>query len=258
MRSFRSRVVDTLFSRPPLKVKLQALALQGPRGLDRRMEKPYSDQIALVTGASRGLGAAVAEELGKRGAHVVALARTVGGLEALDDRIQAAGGSATLAPIDLTNEDAVATLCRAIFDRWGRVDLLVHAAVHAPPLAPAPHGDPKDISKTFDTNVIATARVIRMVAPLLQAAKAGRAVFCDDPRAGQPFFGVYGASKAAQAALVASWQIETARIGPRVVQFTPKPMPTATRARFFPGEDRAPLSPVATEATRLLSELEAD
>lgn len=213
--------------------------------------------IAMVTGASRGFGAAVAEALASKGAHVIALARTVGALEEVDDHIQAAGGHATLAPIDLCDEDAFAGICRAIYDRWGRVDVFVHAAIHAPPLSPVPHADPKDFTKTFDTNVTGTARAIRMIAPLLQAAPEGTAVFCDDPRAGKAFFGAYGASKAAQAALVASWQSESGKIGPRVLSFTPDPMPTATRARFFPGEDRTPLSPPADEAVKLIAALEA-
>ena len=219
------------------------------------MSMDFKDKIALVTGASRGFGAAAAEALAAEGAHVVALARTIGALEVLDDRIKSKGGSATLAPIDLTKEEAVAGICRAIYERWGRIDLLVHAAVHAPPLAPAPHSDAKDLEKTVATNVIATGRVIRMAAPLLQVAEQGVAVFCDDPRAGQPFFGTYGASKAAQAALVTSWQAETKRNGPRVHLFQPKPMPTAVRARFFPGEDRSKLAEPAAEAARLLEEI---
>ncbi|WP_424973849.1 SDR family NAD(P)-dependent oxidoreductase [Dinoroseobacter sp. S124A] len=222
------------------------------------MAYDLQDKIALVTGASRGLGHAVAEALAARGAHVIALARTVGGLEELDDRIQAQGGQATLAPIDLTKDDAVAGICRAIFDRWGRIDLLVHTAVHAPALSPVDHADPKDYAKTFATNVEGTQRVIRMVAPLLHAAPEGRAVFCTDPRAGEKFFGLYGASKAAEAALVASWAAETARTGLRVASFTPEPMPTATRARFFPGEDRAALSTPADQAKRLLALLDAE
>jgi NAD(P)-dependent dehydrogenase (short-subunit alcohol dehydrogenase family) len=219
------------------------------------MAYDFTDKIALVTGASRGLGFAVAEALAARGAHVIALARTVGALEELDDRIKAVGGSATLAPIDLTKDDAMAGICRAIHDRWGHVDLLVHTAVHAPALSPADHADAKDYAKTYATNAEGTLRVIRMVAPLLQAAPDGRAVFCDDPRAGEKFFGLYGSSKAAARAMVETWAAETARIGPKVSLFTPNPMPTATRARFFPGEDRAPLVHPDDEAARLLDTL---
>lgn len=212
-------------------------------------------KIALVTGASRGLGAAFAEALAADH-HVVAVARTTGALEELDDRIQAAGGSATLAPMDVTNPDAMAHLCRGIHDRWGHADLWVHAAVHAAPLAPAGHIEPKEFERSVAVNVSATATLIRMVEPLLLAAEAGRAVFFDDPRAGQKFFGCYGATKAAQIALARSWQAETVKTGPGVVILEPPAMPTATRARFFPGEDRGALTPPRDAAAALLSGLD--
>ncbi len=207
--------------------------------------------IALVTGASRGLGAALAEALATSH-HVVAVARTTGALEELDDRIQAAGGSATLAPMDVTDEGAMAHLCRGIHDRWGRLDLWAHTAIHAPPLAPAPHADGRDFDRTFAVNVRATATLIVMVAPLL--GTKGRALFFDDPRAGQPFHGVYGASKAAQIAFARSWAAESTRSGPGIRILTPPPMPTALRARFHPGEDRAALARPADVAGGLLSE----
>ena len=211
-------------------------------------------KIALVTGASRGLGAAMAEALAKDH-HVVAVARTTGALEELDDRIQAAGGQATLAPMDVTLAEAMAQLCRSIYDRWGHVDTWVHTAVHAAPLAPAAHMDAKDWDKSVATNVTATSRMIPMVEPLLALAPAGRAIFLDDPRAGQKFFGAYGASKAAQIALARSWQAEATANGVQVCILTPAPMPTATRARFFPGEDRSPLASPQAEAERLLAEI---
>lgn len=209
-------------------------------------------KIALITGASRGLGAALAERLAATH-HIVAVAKTVGALEELDDRIQAAGGSATLAPMDITKPDAMAQLCRGIHDRWGHADLWAHCAIHAAPLAPAPHVDAKDMARSVAINVTATATLIQMVAPLLEAAPDGQALFFDDPRAGQKFFGAYGATKAAQIALARSWQAETVRTGPRVDILTPPPMPTATRARFFPGEDRSLLTPCAEAAEALLA-----
>lgn len=212
-------------------------------------------RIALVTGASRGLGFALAEALGARGWHVVAVARTVGGLEELDDRIRAAGGSATLAPMDIAQDEAMRALCRGIYDRWGRLDLWVHAAIHAAPLSPAGHVDIKDWDKSLAVNARATGVLIPFVEPLLNAADHGTALFLDDPRAGQKFFGAYGATKAAQIALARSWQTEAVRVGPRVLIETPRPMPTATRARFFPGEDRDGLSPCADEAARLMAVL---
>lgn len=209
-------------------------------------------KTALITGASRGLGAALAEALAPTH-HIIAVGRTTGALEELDDRIQAKGGSATLAPMDITNADAMAVLCRGIHDRWGGLDLWLHCAVHAAPLTPTDHIDAKDMEKSIAGNVTATARLITFVSPLLGAD--GTAVFFDDPRAGTKFFGSYGATKAAQIALATSWQVETAQIGPRVHILTPEPMPTATRARFFPGEDRTLLSDTATQAAAVLAQL---
>ncbi|SEO25811.1 NADP-dependent 3-hydroxy acid dehydrogenase YdfG [Salinihabitans flavidus] len=210
-------------------------------------------RIALVTGASRGLGAAFAEALSKTH-HVVAVARTTGALEELDDRIQARGGQATLAPMDITNDDAMRQLCRSIHDRWGQLDLWIHSAVHAAPLSPAGYLDARDWDRSVACNVTATGHLVPFLAPLL--GEAGQAVFFDDPRAGEKFFGAYGASKAAQIALARSWQAESARTGPRVHVLTPAPMPTATRARFFPGEERVGLAEPRDEAARLLSELD--
>ena len=212
-----------------------------------------TQKIALITGASRGLGAAMAEALAPEH-HVVAVAKTVGALEELDDRIKAKGGSATLAPMDVTIEDAMAQLCRSVYDRWGGIDLWVHTAIHAAPLSPADHVAAKDLSKSLAVNVTATAMLIRMVAPLLNRDGA-TALFLDDPRAGQKFFGSYGATKAAQVALARSWQAETEKTGPRVIIATPEPMPTAVRARFFPGEDRGGLTSPAEAAARIVAAL---
>ncbi|TRD22355.1 SDR family NAD(P)-dependent oxidoreductase [Palleronia caenipelagi] len=211
-------------------------------------------KIALITGASRGLGAALAEALSPD-YHIVAVARTTGALEELDDRIQAKGGAATLAPMDIGNRDAMAHLCRGIHDRWGHVDLWCHAAIHAAPLTLASHISQKDWDKSLLVNVNATQTLIAMVEPLLKAAPEGHAVFFEDPRGGQKFFGSYGASKAAQMALVRSWQTETQSTGPKVSVVAPNPMPTATRARFFPGEDRDALTACTDEAARIVEQL---
>lgn len=209
-------------------------------------------KLALITGASRGLGAALAEALAPTH-HIIAVGRTTGALEELDDRIQAKGGSATLAPMDICVEGAMATLCRGIHDRWGTLDLWLHTAVHAAPLAPADHVDAKDMAKSVACNVTATATLISYVSPLL--GQTGKAVFFDDPRGGQKFFGSYGATKSAQMALVRSWQAETTKTGPNVQIVTPDPMPTATRARFYPGEDRTGLSDIHAQAAAVLAQL---
>ncbi|MSU88975.1 SDR family NAD(P)-dependent oxidoreductase [Rhodobacteraceae bacterium 2CG4] len=209
--------------------------------------------IALVTGATRGLGHATALGLARRGAHVVALARTTGALEELADAIDETPGSSTLVPLDVTDDDGLARMCRAIHDRWGRLDLLVHCAAHAAPLSMADHVTAKDLDRCMAVNARATQRLIFMCAPLLRAAPAGHAVFAIDDRAGEPFFGAYGASKAAAGAIAESWRRECERIGPKVTLFRPAPMPTGLRARFFPGEDRGVLAAPADEAERLLS-----
>ena len=210
------------------------------------------EKIAIITGASRGLGAAFAEALSPD-YHIVAIARTTGALEELDDRVKSKGGHATLAPMDITNADAMAHLCRSIYDRWGTADVWVHAAVHAAPLMTTSTLDTKDWDKSIATNVRATGILIPYFAPLL--GDTGQAIFFDDPCAGQKFFGAYGASKAAQIALARSWAAETAATGPTVHILTPAPMPTATRARFFPGEDRDALVHPNEEAARLLATL---
>ncbi|WP_299983032.1 SDR family oxidoreductase [uncultured Ruegeria sp.] len=209
-------------------------------------------KIALITGASRGLGAALAEALAPD-YHIVAVARTQGGLEELDDRIQAKGGSATLAPMDICDPNAMATLCRGIHDRWGKVDLWLHTAVHTSALTPTHFVDPKEWAKAFSTNATATSVLIPYLAPLL--GEAGHAVFFEDPKAGEKFYGIYGATKAAQMALARSWEAETARTGPRVSIVEPAPMPTAVRARFHPGEDRETLNSTTDEAARILAQL---
>lgn len=209
-------------------------------------------KTALITGASRGLGAALALALAPTH-HIIAVARTVGALEELDDRIKAIGGQATLAPMDICVPEAMQQLCRSIHDRWRGLNLWVHTAVHAGPLAPAAHLVAKDFDKSVAINITAFARLIGYVAPLL--GLTGTAVFLDDPRAGQKFFGHYGATKAAQIALAQSWQAETIRTGPRVRILTPAPMSTATRARFFPGEDRTALADPKAEAERLLPKI---
>jgi hypothetical protein len=219
---------------------------------------PDTPPTALVTGASRGLGAALAEQLALRGWHVVAVARTVGGLEALDDRVRAAGlpgaGAVTLAPLDVTDDGAMRHLCRSVHDRWGGLGLWAHAAIHAAALTPAASLDARDWERSVRVNATATATLIPFVTPLLLAHR-GTALFFDDPRAGLPFFAAYGATKAAQMALARSWQAETPRTGPRVVIAAPAPMPTATRARFHPGEDRTALADPRSEAARILDAL---
>ena len=213
------------------------------------MNKP----VALVTGASRGLGAELAQILSSTH-HVVAVSRTIGALEALDDRIKKCGGSSTLAPIDVTDENAVAQLCRSIFDRGGKVKIWAHTAIHAAPLGPVITTDSKDWEKSVTNNVTALAKLIPMISPLLE--EDSKAVFFEDNTIMKKFSSIYGATKAAQMHIVKTWQNECKSTGPKIYVLQPNPIPTAVRARFYPGEHRKELQSVNIEAKRLVSLLE--
>lgn len=216
--------------------------------------KDLEGQVALVTGASRGLGRAVALELGARGAHVIAVARTVGGLEELDEEIRAAGGEmAVLVPLNLTDGDGIDRLGAALYERFGKLDLMVHAAAEGASLTPTPHLRPKDLDKMFAVNAIATARLIRSLAPLLEQAEGARAVFVTHDKAGEPFWGAYAASKAAAASFAKAYGAESMKVA--VTLFEPPAMATALRARTHPGENRDALTPVADVAKDLVATL---
>ena len=216
----------------------------------------FDGQVALITGASRGFGYAAAIALAAEGAEIIAVGRTSGALEELDDTIQAAGGITTLVPLDITDDAGLQRLCLSIHERWGGVNLWLHSAIHAAPLAPTGHVADKDLAKSIAVNIQASQRLIAMVDPLLKA-KDGTAIHLDDPKAGEKFFATYGATKVAQKALFDSWAAESQSIGPRVLSFTPNAMPTATRARFFPGEARDGLNAASSEAARLIDFLKA-
>ncbi len=210
-------------------------------------------KITLITGASRGLGFATAKALGGPDHHIIAVARTVGGLEELDDAVKSAGGSATLVPLDITDETGLQNLGKSIFERWGHLDNFVHCAAHAAPLAPVGHIAPKDFDRVWAVNARATQRLVTMFDPLLKSAPNGHAVHCHDPHPEAKFAGAYRTSKLAALNIIESWQAESTQTGPKISIFTPQPMPTALRARFFPGEDRSTLTATDTQALRLIS-----
>ncbi len=203
------------------------------------MSGDLEGRIILVTGASRGIGHAVALEAAQRGAHVVAVARTVGGLEELDDAIGQAGGAATLVPLDLRDGDGIDRLGQAIFERWGRLDGLCGNAGLLGAISPLPHLDPKDFERTFAVNVTANYRLIRALDLLLRRSDAARAVFVTSGAAQQarPYRGLYSASKAALEVLARTYAAEVATTGIRVNLFSPGPIRTAMRASAAPGED---------------------
>jgi NAD(P)-dependent dehydrogenase (short-subunit alcohol dehydrogenase family) len=201
---------------------------------------PLTDKIALVTGASRGIGHASAVALAKAGAHVVAVARTEGALTELDDEIRAATGQpATLVPMDITAGDSLDQLGLALHQRFGRLDILVHAAAMLGPMTPMSHLEPNHWDKVVALNLTATYRMIRSFEPLLKASDAGRAIFLTTGRVAQPkaFWGPYGVTKAGMEHMVRTWADEMEQTNVRAVLLSPGPMRTKMRAEAMPGED---------------------
>jgi NAD(P)-dependent dehydrogenase (short-subunit alcohol dehydrogenase family) len=216
--------------------------------------QPLANRIALVTGASRGIGYATALALAREGAHVVAMARTVGGLEELDDAVRAAGGSATLVPVDLKDSEGIARLGAALNERFGRLDILIGNAGILGPLSPLGHVEPKVWDDVIAVNVTANWHLIRSMDPLLRLSDAGRAVFLtsgvgSNPRA---YWGPYAISKAALEALARTYAAETVTTNVRVNLFSPGPTRTRMRAIAMPGEDPASLKTADVVAEKIL------
>jgi NAD(P)-dependent dehydrogenase (short-subunit alcohol dehydrogenase family) len=203
------------------------------------MTKPLQNRIALVTGASRGIGYAVAWALARAGAHVVAVARTVGGLEELDDAIRKDGGSATLVPVDLADLEGLARLGAALNERYGRLDVLVGNAGVLGPASPLGHIEPKQWTDVMTIHVTANFQLIRCMEPLLRNSDAGRAVFISSGAASnaRAYIGPYATSKAALEVLVRTWAAEIATTSIRTNLFNPGPIRTRMRATLMPGED---------------------
>ena len=220
-------------------------------------DQPLKNRIALVTGATRGIGQACAVGLAEAGAHVIALGRTQGSLEALDDQIFAATGEhATLVPIDLRKPEGLDPLGAAIHERWGRLDILVGAAGVLGALTPVGHLDPKGWDMIMAVNLTANRRLIRSMDPLLRASDAARAIFFSSGVAQRPraFWGAYAASKAGLDALVATYDDEMESTAVRAVSVNPGAMRTKMRAGAYPGEDPATL-PAPEEIVPLIVEL---
>ena len=203
------------------------------------MSSSLTGRLALVTGASRGIGHAVAPALARAGAHVIAVARTVGGLEELDDEIVKAGGTATLVPLDLKDYDGIARLGGALFDRYKKLDILVGNAGILGPLSPLSHVEPKAWDDVMAVNVTANWHLIRCMEPLLLKSDAGRAVFLSSGVSwlARAYWGPYAVSKAALNTMVQTWAAETVKTNLRVNLFTPGPIRTRMRAQAMPGED---------------------
>jgi NAD(P)-dependent dehydrogenase (short-subunit alcohol dehydrogenase family) len=198
-------------------------------------------RVALITGASRGLGAAAALAYAAEGAHCVLVARTVGGLEEVDDRIKAIGGTATLVPLDVTDGPGIDRLGQALFDRFGRLDVLLGNAAILGTLSPMGHFEPKVFEQVMAVNVTANWRLIRSMDPLLRRSDAGRAIFVTSGASRRiiPYWGAYATSKAALDMMVGIYAAEVAHTQVKVNLFNPGPMRTFMRREAFPGEDEA-------------------
>jgi short-subunit dehydrogenase len=218
-------------------------------------------KLALVTGASRGIGAATAIALAKAGAHVVLTARTVKGLESVEDAIHGAGGSATIAPLDLTEPDSIGRLAAAIGERWKALDVLVLNAAQLGTLGPVPHLDAKDLARTLTLNVSAQAAMISAFDSMLRAAASARVIGLTSSVGAEPraYWGGYAASKAAFEALLGCYAGETRNIGRvKVAIVDPGATRTAMRARAFPGEDPATLQSPETVADAIVALIARD
>ncbi len=206
---------------------------------ERRSEGQLAGRVALITGASRGLGAALARRFAHEGAQLVLLARTVGALEEVDDEIRASGGrQALLVPHDLRDFDALDQLGASLHQRYGKLDVLVGNAGHLGSLSPIGHTDPKVWAETLDVNLTANFRLLRSLDPLLRLSDAGRAIFvgAEEARASKAYWGPYAASKAALESLVLTYAAEIERTTVRANLICPGPMATKLRAQAFPGE----------------------
>ena len=218
-------------------------------------------QLAVVTGASRGIGAATAEALAREGAHVVITARTAQGLEEVEERVHAAGGSATIAPLDLTDGDSIARLAAAIGGRWEALDLLVLNAATLGSLGPVPAIDGKEFNKVLTLNLIAQQALIAAFDPLLRKSKQGRVIAMTSSVAARPraFWGAYAASKAALETLVLSYGDEVMNLAPlKVALVNPGATATEMRARAYPGEDPATVKSPSIVAEAVVGLLKTD
>lgn len=211
-------------------------------------------KTAVVTGASRGIGYAVSKALAAHGAHVIAVARTIGGLEELDDEIKAAGDSATLVPLDLKDVDGIDRMGAALFERWKRLDILVANAGILGRLTPLGHLEPKEWDEVMAVNVTANWRLIRSFDPLLRASEAGRAVFITSGAAAscRAYWGSYSITKAALDALAKTYAAECNATNVKVNLVNPGPLRTALRAQAWPGEDAETVARPAGFAEALL------
>ena len=214
---------------------------------------PPKKKIVFITGASRGFGFQVALSLAEKNLHLIITSRTVGALESLSDKIVASGSTVTIAPLDLGKEKDFQIVARSIYERFGAIDILIHSASSAIPMAPIETIQKNELINLFQ-NTFMTQQVIKMTDPLLKKDPSSLALFIQDSNKyrSNKFFGFYNADRMASAEIVTAYAAERKRLGPTILTFNPKPMPTKIRSVLFPGENKAKLSTCETEAKKMV------
>ena len=210
-------------------------------------------KIVLITGASRGLGFQIAMRLAEKNLHLIITSRTVGALENLSDKIVASGSTVTIVPLDLTKEKDFQIAARSIYERFGVIDILIHSASLAIPMAPIETIQKNELINFFQ-NTFMTQQVIKMIDPLLKKNPSSLALFIQDTNKyrSNKFFGIYNANRLASGEIIAAYAAERKRLGPTILTFNPKPMPTKIRSVLFPGENKDKLSTCETEAKKMV------
>ena len=210
-------------------------------------------KIVLITGASRGFGFQVALRLAEKNLHLIITSRTIGALESLSDKIVASGSTVTIAPLDLSKEKDFQVVARSIYERFGGIDILIHSASSAIPMAPIETIQKNELSNFFQ-NTFMTQPVIKMIDPLLKKGPDSLALFIQDTNEyrSNKFFGIYNANRVASREIIAAYSAERKRLGPTVLTFNPKPMPTKIRSVLFPGENKDKLSTCEIEAKKMV------
>ena len=214
---------------------------------------PLKKKIVLITGASRGLGFQIAMRLAEKNLHLIITSRTVGALESLSDKIVASGSTVTIVPLDLTKEKDFQIAARSIYERFGVIDILIHSASLAIPMAPIETIQKNELINFFQ-NTFMTQQVIKMIDPLLKKNPSSLALFIQDTNEyrSNKFFGIYNANRLASGEIIAAYAAERKRLGPTILTFNPKPMPTKIRSVLFPGENKDKLSTCETEAKKMV------
>jgi len=229
-----------------------------PHDEEKSVQQTFENKTVLITGATRGLGQQLALSLAKQGAHIIALGRTVGALEDLDDQIKSLGGQCTLTPLDLIDIETIDALGPTLFPRFNKLDFFIANAAYLGALSPVTHTNTQEWSKILTTNLTANFALIRTLAPLLRQAETATALFITDnneDNRSAAYWGPYSASKAALESLVSSYAKEIHETNVKAITINPAPMGTALRRKAYPGEDQSTLTNTTTTAQHIIEKL---